>query len=49
LLHPHVAEQPFTRSLSGVTIPEGLTEILIRPRCNVDGWSDTTFTIRLGD
>ena len=40
LLHPHETEQPFTRSLSGVTIPEGWTELAIRARCNVDGWSD---------
>ena len=25
LLHPHVGEQPFTRSLGGVTIPPGVT------------------------
>ncbi len=30
LLHPHVDEQPFTRSLSGVDIPEGITQVLIR-------------------
>ncbi|SMX45485.1 hypothetical protein [Actibacterium lipolyticum] len=38
LLHPHVNEQPFTRSLSGVEIPTDMTEVSIRPRCNVDGW-----------
>ncbi len=27
LLHPHVDEQPFTRSLSGVKIPETVTEV----------------------
>ncbi len=45
LLHPHVTEQPFTRSLSGVAIPEGLAQVLIRPRCNVDGWANEVFTL----
>ena len=27
LFHPHVEEQPFTRSLSGVAIPDGTTEV----------------------
>src|SRR5919106_5094264 len=30
LLHPHEAEQPFTRSLPGVAIPPGVTRVLIR-------------------
>lgn len=30
LQHPHVDEQPFTRSLSPVEIPEGITEVTIR-------------------
>jgi hypothetical protein len=38
LTHPHVDEQPFTRSLSGVKIPDGLREVLIQPRCTMDGW-----------
>lgn len=38
LTHPHVDEQPFTRSLSGVGIPDGLDHVLIRPRCTLDGW-----------
>ena len=38
LLHPHVEEQPFTRSLSGITIPDGVTEVIIRPHDSVDGW-----------
>ncbi|MFQ6551413.1 hypothetical protein AAD018_003600 [Aestuariibius insulae] len=40
LHHPHENEQPFTRSLSGVVIPEGVTSVQIRARCNVDGWGE---------
>lgn len=38
LTHPHVEEQPFTRELTGVVIPDDLAEILIQPRCTMDGW-----------
>lgn len=47
LLHPHVTEQPFTRSLSGVSIPAGTTEVFVRTRCNVDGWSEETVSVSL--
>jgi hypothetical protein len=47
LLHPHVEEQPFTRSLSGVTLPSGTDHVLIRARCLVDGWSDQTLRLDL--
>jgi hypothetical protein len=40
LHHPHVEEQPFTRSLSGVGLPDGITEIVIRTRTNVTGWAE---------
>ena len=30
LYHPHVDEQPFTRSLSDVKIPESITEVTVR-------------------
>ncbi|WP_337926813.1 hypothetical protein [Heliomarina baculiformis] len=46
LLHPHVHEQPFTRSLSGVKIPDGLDTIHIQSRCIVDGWSETLVVYR---
>ena len=39
LAHPHVDEQPFTRSLSGVELPDGIDHVLIRPRCTLDGWA----------
>ena len=47
LHHPHVAEQPFTRSLSNVMVPDGLRKVRIRARCSVDGWSDTAVMVDL--
>lgn len=47
LTHPHVDEQPFTRSLSGVVIPETLDRVLIRPRCTLDGWVATATVLHL--
>ncbi|MEM8633020.1 MAG: hypothetical protein AAGF74_17485 [Pseudomonadota bacterium] len=47
LLHPHVNEQPFTRSLSGVVIPVGLAEVFVRARTNTDGWAETTTPVPL--
>ena len=40
LHHPHVEEQPFTRSLSGVDIPAGMDEVFIRAHDSVHGWND---------
>ncbi|MEM7488943.1 MAG: hypothetical protein AAF390_07435 [Pseudomonadota bacterium] len=40
LLHPHVEEQPFTRSLGGVQIPDGVDTVTVRAHDNVDGWGD---------
>ena len=47
LLHPHVNEQPFTRSLSGVAIPDGVTEVFIEARTNTDGWGQARFPVAL--
>ena len=47
LAHPHVNEQPFTRSLSGVSIPADVTEVGIQARDSVGGWSSPVKTIRL--
>ncbi len=47
LAHPHVNEQPFTRSLSGVLIPAGMPYVLIRARCNTTGWSESTYKLKL--
>ncbi len=35
LLHPHVGEQPFTRSLSGVAVPDGIARVTIRANDSV--------------
>lgn len=47
LYHPHVDEQPFTRSLSNVEIPQDVTTIKIRARTLIEGWGDTTLSVHL--
>ena len=47
LLHPHENEQPFTRSLAGVNVPDGVTEVVVRAHDSVHGWSDKTYTLKL--
>ena len=43
--HDHQNEQPFTRTLSGVDIPEGVTEVTIEGRDQVYGWGGDTVTV----
>jgi hypothetical protein len=45
--HPHVNEQPFTRSLSGVQIPKGTAQVQIQARDLPQGWNDTTTIVDL--
>jgi len=47
LVHPHVDEQPFTRSLTGVDLPDGTTQVQIQARCLVDGWTPETTVVSL--
>ncbi|MEM7718661.1 MAG: hypothetical protein AAF222_05615 [Pseudomonadota bacterium] len=47
LYHPHVEEQPFTRSLSGVAIPDGLDTVFIEARTNANGWGAARFEVSL--
>ncbi|NOC85469.1 hypothetical protein GS634_19755 [Ruegeria atlantica] len=47
LHHPHETEQPFTRSLGGVVIPENVSQVQIQARCNVDGWNADTTLVEL--
>ena len=47
LLHPHVHEQPFTRSLGGIEIPASLDHVMIRAKCSVDGWGEALYRLDL--
>ena len=47
LYHPHVDEQPFTRSLGGVRIPKGVTKVTIRARDKVSGYGGKSVTLIL--
>ncbi|WP_107498206.1 hypothetical protein [Thalassobius sp. I31.1] len=47
LHHPHVNEQPFTRSLAGVQIPDHLAEIYIRAKTLTEGWGTETTAVSL--
>ncbi|GAA1213965.1 hypothetical protein [Rhodoglobus aureus] len=45
--HDHASEQPFTRTQSGVDIPEGITEVTIEGRDQANGYGGTTATVEL--
>lgn len=47
LVHPHVDEQPFTRSLRGLRVPEGLDEVRVRARDKVHGYGGREVTIEV--
>ncbi len=47
LAHPHVEEQPFTRSLSGVRIPDDVKQVQIQARDKPGGWNTDTTVFKL--
>jgi hypothetical protein len=47
LLHPHETEQPFTRDLYGVKIPQGTERVVIRARHKPKGYDGKTLTVEL--
>jgi hypothetical protein len=47
LLHPHVDEQPFTRSQSGISVPEGDTQVRVRAHDLVDGFGGREVVVDL--
>lgn len=47
LHHPHVDEQPFTRSLSGVDVPASLDRVTVRAHHNAAGYDGRTMEVVL--
>jgi hypothetical protein len=49
LLHPHDHEQPFTRSLTGVRIPQDVVEVTVRANDLVHGLGGAEKTVRVSE
>lgn len=47
LAHPHDSEQPFTRSESGIRIPEGTEAVIVKAACNLHGYGGTELLVDL--
>jgi hypothetical protein len=47
LAHPHVNEQPFTRSLGRVDLPAGIETVTIRAHDSVHGYGGRELTVDL--
>lgn len=47
LAHPHVDEQPFTRGLSDVAVPDGVRTVVVRARDSVHGYGGAEMTVTL--
>jgi len=47
LYHPHVEEQPFTRSLTGVAIPDEVSHVVIRAHDSVHEWGGVEMTVEV--
>ena len=49
LLHPHDDEQPFTRGLRGVEVPEGLASVRVRAHDSVHGYGGAEMTVPVAE
>ncbi|MBT5413060.1 MAG: hypothetical protein HOH66_00740 [Rhodospirillaceae bacterium] len=47
LLHPHENEQPFTRFLGGVAIPDGIDRVTLRAHDKTHGYGGAELTVEL--
>jgi hypothetical protein len=45
LAHPHVDEQPFTRSQSGIEVPAGVTTVTVVARDSVTGFCGASYEV----
>jgi hypothetical protein len=48
LAHPHVDEQPFTRSQGGIAIPDGVSEVVVLAHDSVHGSGGKVVKVKLG-
>lgn len=46
LAHPHVTEQPFTRS-AAIDLPADVSQVFIRASTSVEGWAETVVSVDL--
>ena len=47
LHHPHVNEQPFTRSQCNIRIPVEISKVIVRAKCNKHGFGGKKFVVEL--
>ena len=47
LRHPHVDEQPFTRTLSDVRVPDGVSAVQVRARDSEHGWGGRAVEVEI--
>ena len=47
LAHDHASEQPFTRSLDGVDVPDDVTVVTVEARDSTYGWGGTAMDVDL--
>jgi len=48
LAHDHASEQPFTRSQSGIEIPDDVVEVTVAGRDQQNGWGGQALIVKLG-
>lgn len=48
LTHPHVDEQPFTRTLEGIHLPDDVRTVYVEARDTVHGWAPTKLRVEVG-
>ena len=45
--HPHDNEQPFTRSQCNIKIPDDISKVIVRAKCNKHGYGGKAFVVNL--